>query len=142
MGTRADFYVGCGVDAEWIGSIALDGYRDGIDPQILNCQSEAAFRHAVDAFISDRDDGTKPSDGWPWPWDTSATTDCSYWFFGGFCWDEQGGKYARCDKRAPLDKDGEFTKAHARLKDVTFPNMAALKNVTMGRRSGILLIRA
>lgn len=29
MGTRADFYVGRGPDAEWIGSTAWDGYPDG-----------------------------------------------------------------------------------------------------------------
>lgn len=30
MGTIADFYVGRGPKAEWIGSIAWDGYPDGI----------------------------------------------------------------------------------------------------------------
>jgi hypothetical protein len=30
MGTRADFYIGCGRDSEWIGSIAWDGYPDGL----------------------------------------------------------------------------------------------------------------
>jgi len=27
MGTRADFYVGMGKDAEWLGSVAWDGYE-------------------------------------------------------------------------------------------------------------------
>lgn len=31
MGTRADFYVGRGKDAEWIGSVAFDGYPDGFE---------------------------------------------------------------------------------------------------------------
>jgi len=30
MGTRADFYVGIGPEAEWVGSIAYDGYPDGV----------------------------------------------------------------------------------------------------------------
>ena len=37
MGTRADFYIGKGTDAEWLGSIAWNGYPDGIgrpDPQL------------------------------------------------------------------------------------------------------------
>jgi hypothetical protein len=29
MGTRADFYVGRGKDAEWLGSVAFDGYPSG-----------------------------------------------------------------------------------------------------------------
>lgn len=33
MGTRADFYVGRGESAEWLGSIAWDGYPSGIDYQ-------------------------------------------------------------------------------------------------------------
>lgn len=31
MSTRADFYVGRGAEAEWIGSISWDGYPDGVD---------------------------------------------------------------------------------------------------------------
>lgn len=30
MGTRADFYVGKGPNAEWLGSTAMDGYPEGI----------------------------------------------------------------------------------------------------------------
>lgn len=30
MGTRADFYVGTGANAEWLGSIAYDGHPDTI----------------------------------------------------------------------------------------------------------------
>jgi hypothetical protein len=30
MGTRADFYVGRGETAEYLGSIAWDGYPDGL----------------------------------------------------------------------------------------------------------------
>ena len=30
MGTRADLYIGRGTDAEWIGSVAWDGYPSGL----------------------------------------------------------------------------------------------------------------
>jgi hypothetical protein len=38
MGTRADFYVGRGPDAEWLGSVAMDGYPSGVfGAPTLNC---------------------------------------------------------------------------------------------------------
>jgi hypothetical protein len=30
MGTRADFYIGRGTEAEWLGSVAWDGYPGGV----------------------------------------------------------------------------------------------------------------
>ena len=90
MGTRADFYVGKGKDAEWIGSIAMDGYRDGIAGYILKAKNETVYRKAVETFLKSRDDARFPDQGWPWPWDDSGTSDCSYWFFDGQCWDAHG----------------------------------------------------
>lgn len=142
MGTRADFYVGRGKDAEWLGSIAWDGYRDGIDKQILNCQSEAAFRHAVGAFLAKREDKTLPHEGWPWPWDTSATSDCSYWFFEGRCWDALGSPefYAPCDEPAIDEDDDSYAAWSATKALVEFPDMSARKNVKWGKGSGLLII--
>ena len=40
MGTRADFYIGRGATAEWIGSIAWDGYPDGIPAPILEATDD------------------------------------------------------------------------------------------------------
>lgn len=80
MGTRADFYVGRGAEAEWLGSIAWDGYPDGVAKPILRAETEGAFRESVTAFLGQRDDGTTPDQGWPWPWDDSGTTDYSYAF--------------------------------------------------------------
>lgn len=152
MGTRADFYVGKGKTAEWIGSIAWDGYREGIDAQILGCQSEAAFRHAVAEFIAGREDGTKPEDGWPWPWDTSATTDCHYWFFDGRCWAGRsrysvpGEVYVPADEPEPdfsdldaAEEEALYAKWQAGRDEVEFPDMSALKKVTMGKRSGLMV---
>lgn len=105
MGTRADFYIGKGKDAEWIGSIAWDGYREGIDKQVLNCCSAEAFRHAVERFLASRDDAIYVKDGWPWPWDTSSITDCSYWFFDDRVWDAHTDwRENRRDVFAPCDQ--------------------------------------
>src|ERR1043166_943179 len=83
MGTRADFYVGITTDAEWLGSIAYDGYPDGIDASILSATTEAEYRARVAAFIASRDHGTKPDDGWAWPWEDSNLTDFAYGFADG-----------------------------------------------------------
>lgn len=98
MGTRADFYVGKGVDAEWIGSVAWDGNEWGeriesSDPDaITGASTEEEYRAAVGALLKERSDGTTPDTGWPWPWGDSKTTDCSYCFVDGkvepFSWGE------------------------------------------------------
>lgn len=83
MGTRADFYVGRGESAEWLGSIAWDGYPDGIDDALLVAATEADFRAALAAFFVGRDDVTMPEAGWPWPWEDSGTTEYAYSFHDG-----------------------------------------------------------
>lgn len=141
MGTRADFYVGRGKDAEWIGSIAWDGYRDGIDPQILGCTSEGAFRHAVADFLAKRNDSTTPDKGWPWPWDTSATSDCSYWFFEDKAWDAHSCPevYIPCNEKEPAT-DEEYEKWIQGRQLIEFPDMSTKKNVTLGPRSGLIVL--
>jgi hypothetical protein len=96
MGTRADFYVGKGKDAEWIGSVAWDGcewgerIKKGDHDSISGAKDESEYRKAVSELLEKRDDGTTPENGWPWPWDDSATTDCAYCFSDGkveaFAW--------------------------------------------------------
>lgn len=135
MGTRADFYVGKNKDAEWIGSIAWDGYRSGIPTDILDARSEDAYRQAVKDFLDRRNDATYPEQGWPWPWKDSRITDCSYWFFDGRCWDENKGVYVPCDEDPrPAGDDGG-----AKREQIDFPDMSAIANVTFGERSGIML---
>jgi len=88
MGTRADFYVGKGADAEWIGSVAYDGYewiqrlKDEADDAINSAKTEDEYRDAVASVLVSRNDGTTPEMGWPWPWDNSCTTDYAYCFVG------------------------------------------------------------
>lgn len=129
MGTRADFYIGTGKDAEWLGSIAFDGYRinemtreqaeKNVDCMlcwhIKNALTEAGFRASVSGLLRENDDATKPEQGWPWPWDDSNTTDYAYAFVDGAC--------------------KTFTEA------AEWPDMSARKNVTFGPRSGVILIQ-
>lgn len=119
MGTRADFYIGNDEKAEWLGSIAYDGYR--MPDEITKAKTEEEFRAAVTQELLSRDDATVPYQGWPWPWDCSDTTDYHYWFFDG---NVHVGKF----KDIP--------------EGVTaFPDMSAKKNVTLGARSGLLILR-
>jgi hypothetical protein len=130
MGTRADFYIGTGADAEWLGSIALDGYR--IDEmkkkhadktmdnaacwQIKSAKNDADYRSAVASLLQLNDDATFPEQGWPWPWNDSRTTDYAYAFVDGTC------------KTFPWGKGAEW------------PDMTERKNMTLGKRSGLIVI--
>lgn len=150
MGTRADFYVGDGVEAEWLGSIAYDGYHlhgadlsgedgpnwDDCDRAIAMAQTPEAYREAVAAFLAKRSDATLPSQGWPWPWADSQTTDYAYCFVGGevvsYCF---GQGPVRLGERH-FDQPGESS--HGPKKP--FPDMTARQNVTFGRRSGLIIL--
>jgi hypothetical protein len=131
MGTRADFYIGRGAKAEWLGSVAWDGYPDGFEKTLFQQRTPKAWRRAVQIMLAGRDDATTPDKGWPWPWEDSHTTDYAYAY-------EKGKIYASCygsawfnPLRPPEDpKDGQ----------VVFPNMKARQKVTLGPRSGIIVI--
>lgn len=130
MGTRADFYVNDGPEAEWLGSIAWDGYVDGIPNVILEADSEEGYRTAVSEFIAGREDGTSPEMGWPWPWNTSDTTDCCYAFKGGRVL--VGGWGVLYEDEEAMAEDEPPIGGN-------FPDMSARKAVTMGARSGVLV---
>lgn len=135
MGTRADFYVGNGEGMEWLGSIAWDGYPDGIeDTSIFECKTEEQYRRYVKAFLADREDATNPEDGWPWPWETSHTTDYSYSFFDGKVWGTNWG-YEWFDPLKP-EPEGDDNKE----KTVVFPKMNKETAAKAGsKRSGIMI---
>lgn len=112
MSTRADFYIGTGETAEWLGSIAFDGYRiddvelehlerrDNSEADLATCwdikhaADEASFRRSVADLLALNDDATTPDKGWPWPWDSSRSTDYVYAFVDGACKTFQYGKGA------------------------------------------------
>jgi len=133
MGTRADFYVGRGKDAEWIGSIAWDGYPDGIDDAVLSANSEAAYREAVEKFFSERDDVSRPADGWPWPWENSNTTDYAYAFYGGMV-------YGTCFGHGWWKATEESNADENKIPDSDWPDMTDKKRMAKGKRSGMILV--
>ena len=153
MGTRADFYVGRGVDSEWLGSIAWDGYPSGInltEPEkgilgtriiakwgkgkhLFDSTREEDFRHRVGQFFEHRDDVTTPDRGWPWPWETSHTTDYADAFDGGKV-------YASCFGHEWFDPKEPESESSASENTALFPNMKERQNVTFGARSGVIIL--
>ena len=133
MGTRADFYVGRGLQAEWLGSIAWDGYPEGLPIDLFHQRDEADWRASVESFFQDREDVTRPAQGWPWPWPTSHTTDYSYAFDGGMVW-------ACCFGHAWFDPNQKQPDDDSEDKLTIFPDMTARQKVTMGKRSGVIVV--
>lgn len=134
MGTRADFYVGRSEQAEWLGSIAWDGYPDGL-PDYLKVQTtEADWRAAVERFFrDDREDVTRPADGWPWPWENSLTTDYSYAFDGGMVYGTCFGHgWFLLAEPEPEDQPDD--------KTCVFPYMSTARHAPAGsKRSGVMV---
>ena len=134
MGTRADFYVGQGEQAEWLGSIAWDGYPDGVSKSILRAKTEKEFRKLIDEYLANREDGTTPEMGWPWPWKTSHTTDYSYAFFDDKVWGTSWG-YIWFDPLAPEPEVSEDAE-----KLIKFPTFEEHSAKAGSKRSGIMVI--
>lgn len=134
MGTRADFYVGRGEKAKWLGSIAWDGYPDGIGKKILETKTIKDYTKQVSVFLLGREDGTFPKDGWPWPWEDSHTTDYAYAFDKGKVWAASGKKWF--DPLLPKSEEEDGP------SEVVFPNMKKRQKVTLGKRSGLLVFTA
>lgn len=139
MGTRADFYVGRGPDAEWLGSIGYDGYPSGIsrderhpDRLDLGVTEEGKWRSDVGDFLAGSTCATLPDQGWPWPWDDSQTTDYSYAYDGGRVWGTCFGRgWWPADQPEPDNHDED---------KVEFPNMAERANVQIGTpQSGVIV---
>lgn len=141
MGTRADFYVGRGKDAEWLGSIAWDGHEDSTfdkDGPPVAPENEKAWRDGVAGFLAKREDGTTPARGWPWPWEDSNTTDFAYAFDGGKV-------YGTCFGHGwwlVAEQLANPTDPTEAPKSCVFPNMKDGQRVTFGPRSGVIVVRA
>jgi hypothetical protein len=141
MGTRADFYVGKGEKAEWLGSIAWDGYPEGINKGVLNARTERGFRQALKNFFSERDDVSKPETGWPWPWEDSQTTDYAYAFDAGKVWVSGFGRpYLTVKQRDKVGASEELYKEYSKRPKQVFPNMKEKQKTTFGPRSGLMVI--
>lgn len=119
MGTRADFYIGEGEKAEWLGSVAWDGYEwaEKKGCSLMASVTKEQFREAVENIMTQREDASRPKDGWPWPWETSGTTDYVYWFKDGL------------SHYAIFDKEHEW------------PNMKDVQNIKFGStKSGVIIV--
>lgn len=155
MGTRADFYVGRGKQAEWIGSIAWDGYPNGIEDngkqtggtKALTATTEEDFRQGVKEFGVCRNDFTDPAErGWPWPWDTSATTDYAYAYDDGKVY---GSGYGRpwfeinldqTNGGEPLDEDEDGNEIEVPTTPApVFPDMRERQEVRFDEGSGLIV---
>jgi len=126
-----------------MGSIAWDGQPEGrdypgVDTFLLSQTTEAAWRAVLGHWLAEREDATRPEQGWPWPWNDSGTTDYAYAFDGGKVWCSRFGS----DWFDPFDapEDFEQDEEGGVKKVAAFPDMTARKNVTYGRRSGVLVI--
>jgi hypothetical protein len=136
MGTRADFYVGRGEQAEWLGSIGWDGYPSGIDSAVLNAADQATYRAAVAAFFTTRDDVTLPEQGWPWPWTDSSITDYAYAF------DEGGVYYSYFGHDWHRQADGPKPDDWPYDDSAVFPDMSERKNIRWDTGSGLIVLEA
>lgn len=138
MGTRADFYIAKSDELEWLGSIAWDGYA--IDHVAL-ASTEEQYRQSLEEFFAGRDDVTRPEQGWPWPWDTSGTTDYGYVFVDGHgvLYSAFGSQiFSAADEG---DEDGERQPISG--VEFTYPDMSARKRVAMdSNRSGLISVSA
>lgn len=138
MGTRADFYVAREDGLEWVGSIAWDGYPEGIDADVLTATSADAFGLALETFFADRDDVTLPVQGWPWPWSNSNTTDHAYVLIEG-----EGVLFTTFGKHPSwADRFNEDGSPQAARATVAFPDLSASANVAAGARSGTIMVHA
>jgi hypothetical protein len=159
MGTRADFYIGQGEEAVWLGSVGWDGYPKGITPKseetektwngarrhiaiewpqgehLFDSENEEEFLARVQRYFQYRADVTLPEHGWPWPWDDSNTTDYAYSF-------HDGKVMASCFGSDWFDPREDYSddEIEQRGEGTTFPNMKGRKNVAWGERSGLIFV--
>lgn len=143
MGTRADFYVGRGQDAEWLGSVAWDGYPSGFPTALMLHSDERTWRQAVKNILTEREDGTLPEQGWPWPWETSHTTDYAYALDGGKVYGSCFGNewWPASDEPSDYDEEKDEEIPRADLPADAFPDMTDRKVPTLGKRSGVIVIQ-
>lgn len=167
MSTRADFYVGRGPDAEWIGSVSMHGYPGGLEdcePEIfrnqvfdpgstggtlmMTARTEADYRAAVAQMGSTRDDFRGPERGWPWPWDDSSTTDYAYAFDDGQTWattlqmpwwliDRDATCYGEPREPGADAEDDDGRPAYPDGPVPQFPDMTGHRNARSAATSGV-----
>lgn len=143
MGTRADFYDGKGTGAEWLGSIAWDGYPSVLDEMVMLAKDSVGWREKVSALLAARDDATVPCQGWPWPWDNSGTTDYAYAFENGKVWISCFGSAWHDESFQDWDEEKE-QEIEPPGPPAEFPDMSGSKHSAPAgsKRSGVMMISA
>ena len=140
MGTRADFFIGIGPAAEWIGSTSYDGDPEGWGKQPLAARTEDEFRAAVEEMLNSDALVTRPSEGWPWPWEDFRTSDFAY------AWDPARNTGVASSGRpwvtaAELVADRDCIYAGERLRDDEVPDMRKGPQGDVLGKSGLILLR-
>lgn len=138
MGTRADFYREVDGKLTWLGSLGWDGHPTSVPDDLIRASSEVDYLAEVDELLSGRDDGTTPNMGWPWPWEDSRTTDYAYcWREGGVvAWYFGHGPFLAGEEQGGWGDDWE----NGPPQDNCFPDMRAMQKVTLGQRSGLIVL--
>lgn len=140
MGTRADFFIGIGPDAEWIGSTSYDGHPGSWGAAALAARTENEFRAAVEKMLSTPEAlVTRPAEGWPWPWPDFRTSDYAY------AWDPARGPVASSGRAwvtpAQLAADPDSLYTGERLRDDEVPDMRKVPKGDVIGKSGLILLR-
>jgi len=120
--------------------VAWDGHPETIltKHELATATTREQFEALVDKRLAHRDDGTRPEQGWPWPWEDSRTTDFSYAFDDGQVFTACFG-YEWMTVTEALDPERD--RAVAGKTSCIFPDMTARKNVTYGPRSGVMILK-
>jgi len=126
VGTKADFYVGKGVESEWLGSIAWDGKPIAVPLSIRQTEDEDTYRDEVTSFLSKRGDGILASQGWPWAWTSSHGTNYSYAYDDNCVW---VCCYGSSWWKATADEPDHITLTR---KAAVFPDMSLVPKIDSG----------
>lgn len=141
MGTRADYYFGDPnkpSELTWVGSTAWDGYPEGKPDALIEAKTIEEYRAEL-ARIAGEDDWSDHGTGWPWPWETSNTTDFAYTFWKGMVWIACFGRgWISAQEYANQDTLGFEWDS---LGKIQFPNMKSIQNTHLGPRSGLIVIQ-
>lgn len=142
MGTRADFFIGIGPNAEWIGSTSYDGHPESLGLRPLQATSEIEFRAEVKQLLDDPERlTTRPDEGWPWPWRDFRTSDY------GYAWDPaRGVAVVSMGRQWVTNKERlenpERMYESEKLLDAEVPDMSKRDKADVLAKSGLVLLGA
>lgn len=154
MGTYADFYIGTKPETmEYLGSLFWDGYPDNDEIKALfkQCTTKKTYRNEVIKFIGEQEGALADSGGWPFPWNSSETSDWAYtWTKDGikcsaenrwtdyWAWIAHEEKVAELWKSSPHEDEPPFPFTNE--PDCDFPDMTAKRKQV--RMDGLIIVAA